>query len=204
MREKSLVELGLLGEHPADDAVGGGGGGAAARSAERRALRERIERASRQQQRRRGGEQRERDQLRAHRQPWSGTFHRYLVGERRPVAVVRNFAGPPESPASRRAMSAVISCGLARLSWQPAGAFSRLTGSFSAKREIDEIARIEHFELERLGLHRRLQRQHEVQRQHRFLGIELEVYSSGSTKVDVLAVRLGVGEEVVLLQRLRR
>ncbi len=36
--------------------------------------------------------------------------------------------------------------------------------------EVNEIAWIEHLEIERLRLHRRFQRQHEVQRQHRILG----------------------------------
>jgi hypothetical protein len=44
--------------------------------------------------------------------------------------------------------------------------------------------------------------QQEVQRQHRILGIEFEAVVDRIDEGDLLAVGLGKGEEVVLLQRL--
>ena len=81
MREKSLVELGLLGENPADDAVGGRRRRRrAARRAERRALREgNIEDAGRQQTRRRGREQHERDRRAPAGNPGQGHFTDILL-----------------------------------------------------------------------------------------------------------------------------
>ena len=55
----------------------------------------------------------------------------------------------------------------------------------------------------RLLLARSLEREGEVEGQHRFLGIELQIVTGGGlVELDRLAIRLGISEEVVLFQRI--
>ena len=70
------------------------------------------------------------------------------------------------------------------------------------KAEIDEEFPVIHLDGEILGLHRRLERQREMQREDRLLGIEVEIIAGGRLiEFERLAVRFAIGEEVVFLER---
>ena len=171
------IELGLLGEHPADDAVGRRRRGRRARRAERRcacasAASSAPQPASNDAA---AASKHERDRRRALRQSWSGTFHRYLVGERRPVAVLRNL---PARRDFRQPLRHLLGH-LLRLADVELAARRRAD---PAHRRPSRRARNRRSSSDRtprassdLRLHRRLQRQQEVQRQHRVLGIEFEM-----------------------------
>ena len=78
----------------------------------------------------------------------------------------------------------------------------KLDGILFGKAEVDEEFPVVDFQGELLGLHRRLERQHEVQGQHRFLLVEIEIVTRRRiVEFQLLAVGGGVGEVVVFLER---
>src|SRR5215471_19159582 len=82
------------------------------------------------------------------------------------------------------------------------GRADELDGILFGEAEVDEKLPVVDFERQLLGLHRRLERQREVKREHRILGIEVEIIARlRIIELDLLSVRLGIGEEVVFLER---